>query len=73
MVLIAGGSPEPGQKGTFSTDLFNTFLNTFAPGALMNVGRTEAAARLLPNGKVLIAGGVTVTPSVASSSELYTP
>jgi Galactose oxidase, central domain len=38
----------------------------------MNAGRQEATATLLPNGKVLIAGGIISTGSVLDSTEPYT-
>jgi Galactose oxidase, central domain len=83
-VLIAGGL----SQGFHSTpplnevDLYDPASNSFASAAstpTMNVAREGATATLLPNGKVLIAGGS--GPSAPgfgpfgplSSTELYTP
>ena len=77
-LLIAGGS----GTATFGTatflasvDLYDPATNTFAPVTLtptMNNGRTAATATLLPNGKVLIAGGQGVF-GPTNSVELYIP
>lgn len=69
-VLIAGGAgaPNPGPPLS-STDLYDPATNTFAPSTpSMNEPRARATATLLPNGKVLIAGGTNDT-----STELYNP
>jgi hypothetical protein len=53
-------------------DLYDPTTNTFAPAALlpkMNQTRVQATATLLPNGKVLIAGG----GALLNTIELYTP
>jgi hypothetical protein len=61
-VLIAGGGA--GEGGFFtplnSVELYDPASNSFAPAAAlptMNTARDSAAAALLPNGEVLIAGG----------------
>ena len=80
-VLIAGGAvPETiGKITTFtfltSTELYDPATNTFAASTstpAMNTGRCYATATLLPNGKVLIAGGQG-TAGILSSTELYDP
>jgi len=70
-VLIAGGP-------TSSTELFDPATSEFTPVANTLAQRLSATATLLPNGKVLLAGGTTVTtsttPGVAlSSAELFDP
>ncbi len=79
-VLIAGGlgacCPKPPLS---STELYDPATNIFFPGPKMRVSRASATAALLPNGKVLIAGGATVDPVTwfvdrdLSSTELYDP
>jgi len=74
-VLIAGGISATGDLT--STELYDPATNTFAPPAgtaTMNVARDSASIIVLPNGKVLIAGGFngTVAQAVAST-ELYDP
>jgi WD40 repeat protein len=82
-VLIAGGFER--FMGTASIisdtiDLYDPVTNSFAPAAstpTMNSPRTNAAAALLPNGTVLIAGGIAPTPYyspggvVLASVDLY--
>jgi Galactose oxidase, central domain len=61
-VLIAGGANGDGNVDNVlkNTELYDPVSNTFAPVAstpVMNTARQNATATLLPNGKVLIAGG----------------
>ena len=74
-VLIAGGFGAGGGTAS-STDLYDPASNSFAPEsgtATMNAGRYIATATLLPNGKVLIAGGFGSSTVALASTELYTP
>ncbi len=76
MVLIAGGYGGVGTNPLISTELYDAASNTFSAsgGPPMNAERGLAAAALLPNGKVIIAGGVSGTGStISASSDLYTP
>ena len=70
-VLIAGGGGNGGPVMTLtSTELYDPVANTFAAiTPAMNTAHEVATATLLPNGKVLIAGGY---PGSAST-DLYTP
>jgi hypothetical protein len=55
-------------------DLYDPATNSFAPAIstpTMNNGRAEATATLLPNGKVIIAGGQGIF-GPTNSVELYT-
>jgi N-acetylneuraminic acid mutarotase len=81
-VLIAGGVTGPGPAFTTvlaSVELYDSGTNSFAPAASlpsMNQARMDAAATLLGNGKVLIAGGETVEGGFQiplNSVELYDP
>jgi WD40 repeat protein len=74
-VLIAGGWDTNSHIDLNSTELYDPTTNTFAPSAatpLMNTARDQATATLLPNGKVLIAGGEAIGV-IFSSTELYDP
>jgi hypothetical protein len=79
-VLIAGGiSNGPFGGINFgavqsSTELYDPVANTFAATTpSMNTPRYLARATLLPNGKVLIAGGTIDGANALSSTELYDP
>jgi hypothetical protein len=74
-VLIAGGWNTSMHIDLTSTELYDPVTNTFAASAstpVMNTARDQAAAVLLPNGKVLIAGGEAIG-AIFSSTELYDP
>jgi hypothetical protein len=75
-VLIAGGLDNSGSGHSLgSTELYDPATNTFAASTpFMNNGRLNATATLLPNGKVLIAGGEGVFVLISGGKrELYTP
>lgn len=71
-VLIAGGSRNvPTFEFLTSTEIYDPATNSFTPGTTMTYYRTSyASATLLPNGKVLIAGGAY---QEHSNAELYDP
>jgi N-acetylneuraminic acid mutarotase len=74
-VLVAGGTQsEPGgNQALASAELFNPATGTWTVTGSMNVARAVMAT-LLPNGQVLVAGGVdNNTGQVLSSAELYDP
>jgi hypothetical protein len=74
-VLIAGGAPSSGVVSA-STEIYDPATNSFAPvsgTASMNLGRQEATATLLPNGKVMIEGGINSVFTALASTELYDP
>jgi hypothetical protein len=78
-VLIAGGCCDiHNDTALNSTELYDPATNSFAASTpSMNSARVEATATLLPNGKVLIAGGHNykddVIADVFNSTELYDP
>lgn len=75
-VLIAGGDDNSGLGHPLgSTELYDPATNTFAASTpSMNNSRLLATATLLPNGKVLIAGGEGVFGIISGGNrELYTP
>ena len=77
-VLIVGGQNFPSTipsdlNGTIaSSELYDPASGTFTSSGFMSVGRWRHTATLLPDGKVLIAGGVISTGSTATA-ELYDP
>jgi hypothetical protein len=76
-VLIAGGlagrASEGGPGVTATTEIFNPATGRFAPGPSMKTPRTGHAAVLLPNGKVLVAGGAKSDEPGLASAEIYDP
>ncbi len=75
-VLVAGGSSGATAIGTASAELYNPASGTFTPTGSMETPRTGFTGTLLPDGRVLVTGGVprysASSPPVASA-ELYTP
>jgi N-acetylneuraminic acid mutarotase len=77
-VLVAGGSyfDGSGSGGLFSAALFDLATGTWAATGSMPVQRGGHTASLLPNGKVLVAGGSYWTGfnlTVLASAALYDP
>lgn len=77
-VLVTGGrsvdvnGTSPSQVILATTDLYDPYTDTWRKAGDMLVGRVNHAAALLPDGKVLVAGGYAPNyPS--SSSEIYDP
>jgi Putative Ig domain/Galactose oxidase, central domain len=72
-VLITGGAVNPNGSGALaSAELYDPLAHTFTTIAPMNVARVDQTVTLLPNGKVLIAGGFN-DAGVLSSAELFDP
>jgi len=74
-VLVAGGvTTGPGGVCINSAELFdpaaNNGVGAFAPAGALNQFRADYTATLLPNGKILMAGG---SCTGGSSAELYDP
>jgi Kelch motif/Galactose oxidase, central domain len=80
-VLLAGGLVLPFPAPSLaSTELYDPATNTWSPAAPMIESRTRHTATLLPDGRVLVVGGLTVTlqdgglfPSLAREAEIYDP
>src|SRR5947209_3830885 len=70
-VLIAGGNSQPPfSAGSLATaELYDPATGTFAPTGSMTTPRAGHTASLLPDGKVLIAGG----GNYLNSAEVYDP
>lgn len=67
--VLDGCDPGPGSQ---TVDLFDPRTNRIAPGGTLTKARIGAAAVLLGDGRVLIAGGWT-GPQTTASIELYDP
>lgn len=75
-VLIAGGKTNICSPGgpTALAEIFNPSANQWSLTGVMNTPRSSHTATLLPDGIVLVAGGVgNVAPTLLSSAELYYP
>ena len=75
-VLVAGGQGEAGQGSNSylaSAELYDPALGTWTATGSLASARYFPTATLLPNGKVLVAGGYNDTSGYLSSAELYDP
>ena len=76
MVLVAGGfNSYPSMYAHASAELYDPASGTWSVTGSLDTARSGHTATLLPNGKVLIAGGVNYVGSFnpLASSELYDP
>src|SRR5204863_8652717 len=75
-VLVAGGLGSIGDSVS-SAELYDPAIGTWSATDMLTAARDGHAATLLPNGKVLVAGGVNVPTNgivtTLSSRELYDP
>lgn len=74
-VLLAGGRDRTDGSGaaTAGAELYDPASGTFARTGDMTSARSGHSATLLPDGKVLIAGGSVENDATTSSAELYDP
>ncbi len=75
-VLVAGGDQGdigPGQLMLASAEIYDPATGRFSPTGSMAAARTHHTATLLPDGRVLIAGGYEVDHGLLSSAEIYDP
>jgi N-acetylneuraminic acid mutarotase len=71
--LVAGGAVgTPGPEVLTNAELYDAVAGTWTNTGGMITGRANHTATLLPNGKVLVAGGATLSVALASA-ELYDP
>jgi len=75
-VLVVGGG-SAGSAGLNTSEIYNpdrsNTADSWAAGPTMNGERTQHTATLLPNGKVLVAGGTTNGSAGLNTSSLYDP
>src|SRR5829696_10487508 len=73
-VLVAGGltgtSP---TAATEKAELYNPSTGMWTPTSDMSLQRSRHVAALLPDGRVLVAGGLLSNGTVSSAAELYDP
>jgi hypothetical protein len=76
-VLIVGGSERDstgtGSVGLASAELYNPRTGAFSTLGSMATGRRDPASVLLPDGRVLIAGGWDGDETYFDTAELFQP
>ena len=76
-VLIVGGrersSTGTGSVGLASAELYNAKTGAFSTVGSMGTGRSDPASVLLPDGRVLIAGGWNADKTFFDTAELFQP
>jgi len=74
-VLVAGGGDQGvGGTGSASAELYDPGAGTFSQTGSMAVARFRHTATLLPDGRVLIVGGVPADSAIpTSTAEIYDP
>jgi hypothetical protein len=75
MVLVSGGWNSYGTiiGGQRFADLFDPERNIFSGGADLNVPRLNQTDTVIPNGDVMIAGGINGDGNVTATVEFYAP
>ena len=75
MVLVAGGASdnEDPPSALRSTELYEPATGTWSGTGNLNTERYQHTATLLPNGKVLVAGGYNPSSLSLNTAELYDP
>ena len=68
-MLVAGGYGGSGYLS--SAELYDPAVGTWSSTGSMNSARYDHSATLLPDGKVLVAGGYANGSSILASAELY--
>ncbi len=75
-VLVAGGYDDNTSAHSFATaEIYDANLGTWSATGSMNVPRGGAAATLLPDGRVLVTGGVSegIDGPIHASAEVFDP
>jgi len=73
-VLAAGGHQQtPATIGLASAEIFDPGTGTWTPTGSLGMAREHHTATILPNGKVLVAGGTSFGAGLFTSTELYDP
>ncbi|SDD45768.1 Galactose oxidase, central domain [Cupriavidus sp. YR651] len=73
-VLVAGGEGQGSSKGALSSaELYDPATGTWSPTGSLGQAREQHTANLLPDGRVLVAGGEGIGGDALSSAELYDP
>jgi hypothetical protein len=74
-VLVAGGNDVSSPTYLKTAEVFNPATKTFSSAGIgsMGTGRFSAGAAPLPDGRVLVAGGLVTGTGAVSSAEVFSP
>ena len=72
-MLVAGGQADRHGAPLASAAIYDPGIRTWTPTGSMATARYAHTATLLPNGEVLVAGGVPASGEYLSSAELFDP
>lgn len=73
-VLVAGGEGQGNSQGALSSaELYDPATGTWSPTGSLGQAREQHTATLLPDGRVLVAGGEGVGGAALATAELYDP
>ncbi|TDC24033.1 kelch motif-containing protein, partial [Kribbella albertanoniae] len=73
-VVVIGGSTGPAHDAGFRSVLvYHPAKDTWRSTGPLGTGRTDFAAALLPDGRLLVAGGIERSTVSVSTAELFTP
>jgi hypothetical protein len=72
-MLVGGQTTADATSVTNSVELYNHVTGRFSATGSLITGRQDFAQTGLPNGRILVAGGLAADGTVLSSAELYTP
>jgi len=73
LVFVGGQTTADTSSVTNSADLYDHTTGKFSATGGLITGRRNFAQWILPNGRILVAGGFAANGTVLSSAELYTP
>jgi hypothetical protein len=73
LVFVGGQTTADTSSVTNSADLYDHTTGKFSTTGGLITGRRNFAQWILPNGRILVAGGFAANGTVLSSAELYTP
>jgi WD40 repeat protein len=72
-ILIGGQTTADAASVTETAEVYNHLTGRVSPTGSLVTGRRDFVHNGLPNGRILVAGGITTNGAVLSSAEVYTP
>ena len=71
MMLVAGGANRTAAFLLRTAELYDPALGTWSATGSLHIARAFHTATLLPDGRVLVAGGLNINSHPSASAELY--